>query len=59
MAILASIITLVVALLPATQVLFGLTAVSVGHWITIFVLSLVPTIILEILKRIQPTLFKV
>ena len=59
MAILATIITLVVALLPATQVLFGLTAVSVGHWITIFVLSLVPTIILEILKRIQPTLFKV
>ena len=59
MAILATVITLVVALLPATQVLFGLTAVSLGHWIIIFILSLVPTIILELLKRVQPALFKV
>ncbi len=59
MSILATIITLVVALLPVTQILFGLAAVSVGHWIIIFILSLVPTMILEILKRIQPALFKV
>ncbi|GMA69081.1 calcium-translocating P-type ATPase, PMCA-type [Leuconostoc litchii] len=59
MAVLATIITLVIALVPFTQSMFGLTALSFSHWMIIIVLSLAPTIVIEILKQIRPTLFKV
>ncbi|WP_144902205.1 cation-translocating P-type ATPase [Leuconostoc mesenteroides] len=59
MAILATVITLVITLIPFTQTLFGLTALSLGHWIVIIVLSLAPTIVIELLKYVRPTLFKV
>lgn len=59
MAFLATLITLAVALIPLTQSLFGLTFISLGHWAIIIGLSLVPTIVIEFLKMIQPNLFKV
>jgi len=59
MALLAAIITLVITLLPVTQPLFGLTMISLGHWAIIAILSLMPTIVIEFLKYIRPSLFRV
>ncbi|MBU7537822.1 cation-translocating P-type ATPase [Leuconostoc lactis] len=59
MAILATAITLVISLTPLTQSLFGLTGLSVAHWAVILVLSVLPTIVIELFKYLKPSLFKV
>ncbi|CAK1221433.1 Magnesium-transporting ATPase (P-type) (MgtA) [Fructobacillus cardui] len=59
MAILATLITIAVSVIPGVQGLFGLVSLSASHWLMIVLLTVVPTIILEILKKISPKLFKV
>lgn len=59
MAIIATLITLAISLVPLTQILFGLTALSIAHWAVILVLSVLPTIVIELFKRMRPNLFKV
>ena len=59
MAFLAAVITIIITLIPVTQSLFGLTALSLSHWGIIVVLSLVPTVVIEFLKYLRPSLFKV
>ena len=59
MAIIATLITLAISLVPLTQTLFGLTALSIAHWAVILVLSVLPTIVIELFKRMRPNLFKV
>ena len=57
MAIIATLITLAISLVPLTQTLFGLTGLSIAHWSVILVLSILPTIVIELLKHIRPNLF--
>ncbi|CAK1231594.1 Magnesium-transporting ATPase (P-type) (MgtA) [Fructobacillus tropaeoli] len=59
MAILATLITIAVSVIPGVQGLFGLVSLSASHWLMIVLLTVVPTIILEILKKISPKLFQV
>ncbi|CAK1253188.1 Magnesium-transporting ATPase (P-type) (MgtA) [Fructobacillus tropaeoli] len=59
MAILATLITIAVSVIPGVQGLFGLVSLSANHWLMIVLLTVVPTIILEILKKISPKLFQV
>lgn len=59
MAVLATFITLAISLLPFTQSLFGLTSLSVAHWAVILVLSILPTIVIELVKYLKPNLFQV
>lgn len=59
MAILATLITLVIALIPFTAGLFGLTQLSMMHWIVVALLSLAPTVVLEVWKKFQPSFFRV
>lgn len=59
MAVLATFITLAISLLPLTQSLFGLTSLSVAHWTVILVLSILPTIVIELVKYLKPNLFQV
>lgn len=59
MAVLATFITLTISLLPLTQSLFGLTSLSVVHWAMILVLSILPTIVIELVKYLKPNLFQV
>lgn len=59
MALLATVITLVIALIPLTAGLFGLTQLSIMHWVVVAILSLIPTVVLEVWKQIQPSFFRV
>ncbi|WKY78466.1 cation-translocating P-type ATPase [Leuconostoc lactis] len=59
MAILATVITLAISLTPLTRSLFGLTGLSIAHWAVILVLSVLPTIVIELFKHLKPSLFKV
>lgn len=59
MAVLATLITLAISLTPLTQSLFGLTSLSVAHWAVILILSVLPTIVIELAKYVKPSLFKV
>ena len=59
MAVLATFITLTISLLSLTQSLFGLTSLSVAHWAVILVLSILPTIVIELVKYLKPNLFQV
>lgn len=59
MALLATAITLVIALIPFTAGLFGLTQLSLMHWMIIAVLVLLPSVIIELWKHIQPSFFRV
>jgi Ca2+-transporting ATPase len=50
MAVLAVIITTVIALLPFTQDLFGLVPIGMNHWLLVFGLSIVPIFVNEMIK---------
>lgn len=50
MAVLAVIITTVIALLPFTQELFGLVPIGMNHWLLVFGLSIVPIFVNEMIK---------
>ncbi|EOL42601.1 calcium-translocating P-type ATPase, PMCA-type [Enterococcus phoeniculicola] len=50
MAVLATVITTVIALLPFTQELFGLVQISLNHWILAISLSIVPIFVNEMIK---------
>ncbi|KAF1299541.1 magnesium-transporting ATPase [Enterococcus sp. JM4C] len=50
MAVLATTITTVIALLPFTQELFGLVRISLNHWMLAIVLSIVPIAVNELIK---------
>lgn len=50
MAVLAVIITTVIALLPVTQELFGLVPIGMNHWLLVIVLSIVPIFVNEMIK---------
>lgn len=50
MAVLAVIITTVIALLPLTQELFGLVPIGINHWLLVFGLSIVPIFVNEMIK---------
>ncbi|MCT4389570.1 cation-translocating P-type ATPase [Leuconostoc falkenbergense] len=57
MAVIATLITVTISLVPLTQTLFGLTGLSIAHWAVILFLSILPTIVIELLKHIRPNLF--
>ncbi|USS92148.1 cation-translocating P-type ATPase [Fructobacillus americanaquae] len=59
MALLATLITVAVSIIPGVQGLFGLVGLSASHWLLIVLLTVIPTIVLEILKKISPRLFQV
>lgn len=50
MAVLAVIITTVIALLPFTQELFGLVPIGMNHWLLVIGLSIVPIFVNEMIK---------
>ncbi len=50
MAILAIVITTVIAILPITQELFSLVRISFNHWLLAIVLSIIPVAINELIK---------
>ncbi|WP_430597603.1 cation-translocating P-type ATPase [Enterococcus sp. AZ177] len=50
MAVLAVIITTVIALLPFTQDLFGLVPIGMNHWLLVMGLSIVPIFVNEMIK---------
>ncbi|EOI05042.1 calcium-translocating P-type ATPase, PMCA-type [Enterococcus moraviensis ATCC BAA-383] len=50
MAVLAVIITTVIALLPFTQELFGLVPIGINHWLLVMGLSIVPIFVNEMIK---------
>ncbi|WP_086314157.1 calcium-translocating P-type ATPase, PMCA-type [Enterococcus sp. 7F3_DIV0205] len=50
MAVLAVIITTVIALLPFTQELFGLVPIGMNHWLLVMGLSIVPIFVNEMIK---------
>lgn len=50
MAVLAVIITTVIALLPFTQELFGLVPIGINHWLLVIGLSIVPIFVNEMIK---------
>lgn len=50
MAVLAVIITTVIALLPVTQELFGLVPIGMNHWLLVMALSIVPIFVNEMIK---------
>ena len=50
MALLALAITTAVALLPFTQELFGLVHISLNHWFLVWILSIVPIAVNELIK---------
>jgi Ca2+-transporting ATPase len=50
MAVLAMVITTVVALLPFTQELFGLVHISLNHWLLVGLLSIIPIAVSELIK---------
>lgn len=50
MAVLAVIITTVIALLPVTQELFGLVPIGMNHWLLVIALSIVPIFVNEMIK---------
>lgn len=50
MAVLAVIITTVIALVPFTQDLFGLVPIGMNHWLLVFGLSIVPIFVNEMIK---------
>lgn len=59
MALLATLITVAVSIIPGVQGLFGLVGLSASHWFLIVLLTVIPTIVLEILKKISPRIFQV
>lgn len=50
MAVLAVIITTVIALLPFTQELFGLVPIGINHWLLVMGLSIIPIFVNEMIK---------
>ncbi|ALS02941.1 magnesium-transporting ATPase [Enterococcus silesiacus] len=50
MAVLAVIITTVIALLPFTQDLFGLVPIGMNHWLLVMGLSIIPIFVNEMIK---------
>lgn len=50
MAVLAVIITTVIALLPFTQDLFGLVPIGINHWLLVMGLSIIPIFVNEMIK---------
>lgn len=50
MAVLAVIITTVIALLPFTQNLFGLVPIGINHWLLVIGLSIIPIFVNEMIK---------
>ncbi|MGM0219644.1 calcium-translocating P-type ATPase, PMCA-type [Enterococcus sp. AZ126] len=50
MAVLAIIITTVIALLPFTQELFGLVPIGINHWLLVMGLSIIPIFVNEMIK---------
>ncbi|MGX7196861.1 cation-translocating P-type ATPase [Enterococcus olivae] len=50
MAVLAMVITTVIALLPFTQGLFNLVSISLNHWMLAIALSIVPVFVNEMIK---------
>ncbi|MGX7265782.1 calcium-translocating P-type ATPase, PMCA-type [Enterococcus crotali] len=50
MAVLAVIITTVIALLPFTQELFGLVPIGMNHWLLVMGLSIIPIFVNEMIK---------
>ncbi|WP_270607914.1 cation-translocating P-type ATPase [Enterococcus thailandicus] len=50
MAVLAVVITTAMALFPFTQELFGLVHISLNHWLLVFILSVTPIAVSELIK---------